>query len=98
TGGGAADTIDFDLKAVALTNDDALDASWGTAQNVTDTFLAQNDVHITGESSALTIGGTPAEGDIIIFDLSRDVASDDLAGDADIIGIRLILTRDNIGD
>lgn len=98
TGGGSAETIDFDLKAVALGDDDALDASWGASANVTDTFLAQNDKHITVESGALTIGGSPAEGDEIHFDLSRDVASDNLTGDCDVTGLRLILTRDNIGD
>lgn len=98
TSGLSTETIDFDLKAVALTNDDALNASWGTAVNVTDTFLAQDDVHITAESAALTIGGTPADGDFVIFDLSRDVAADNLTGDCDVLGIRLILTRDNIGD
>lgn len=98
TGGSGAQTIDFDLRATSLDNSGALDAQHGVAQNVTQTITVQNDMLQTSESSALTIRNGPSEGDFIIFDLSRDVASDNLNGDCDVLGVRLILTRDNIGD
>lgn len=88
--GAACQTIDFDLAGVALTNDDAIgSASFGTAQNVTDTFTAQNDINKTCFSSAITIGSTPTSGDSILFKLSRDTATDNLAGDCKIIGVNL---------
>lgn len=89
TGGSAAQTIDFDLQAYAFSNDDALDTAFGTAQNVTDTYIADNDVHVTSYSSAITIGGTPAVGDTVIFQLTRDVASDNLGVDCEVLGVLL---------
>jgi len=97
TAGLTTETIDFDLAGVALANDDPLDSAPGTAQNVTDTWIAQNDVHFTGFSSAITIAGSPVAGEIIMFKLSRDVASDDLTGDADIISLVLEYTVNDIG-
>ena len=97
TAGLTTETIDFDLAAVAFANDDAIDTAVGTAQNVTDTWLAQGDMHITAFSSAITIAGSPAAGEEVHFKLSRDVASDNLAGDCDVIGIILEYTVDDIG-
>jgi hypothetical protein len=89
TAGLTTETIDFDLAAVSFADSDALDTAVGTAQNVTDTWLAQNDMHITGFSSAITIAGTPAAGEEVHFKLSRDVAADNMTGDVDVIGINL---------
>lgn len=90
--GGAAETIDFDLAGRSYANDDAIDQAMGTAQNVTDTWIAQNDMHYTGFSSAITLGGTPADGQPNVFKLSRDTASDDLTGDAEVLGVILRYT------
>ncbi len=97
TAGLTTETIDFDLAAVALANDDPLDTAVGTAQNVTDTWIAQNDLHITAFSSAITIAGSPAAGEQVHFKLSRDVASDNMTGDVDVIGILLEYSVDDIG-
>lgn len=97
TAGLTTETIDFDLAAVAFANDDAIDTAVGTAQNVTDTWLAQGDMHITAFSSAITIAGSPAAGEEVHFKLSRDVASDNLTGDCDVIGIILEYTVNDIG-
>jgi hypothetical protein len=97
TAGLTTETIDFDLAAVAFANDDAIDTAVGTARNVTDTWLAQGDMHITAFSSAITIAGSPAAGEEVHFKLSRDVASDNLTGDCDVIGIILEYTVNDIG-
>ena len=97
TAGLTTETIDFDLAAVAFADSDALDTALGTAANVTDTWLAQNDVHISAFSAAITIAGSPVAGEEIHFKLSRDVASDNLTGDADVIGILLEYTVNDIG-
>ena len=89
TGGSAAQTIDFDLQGLARSDDDPLDTAFGTAQNVTDTYIADNDVHITSYSSAITIAGTPVAGDNVIFQLTRDVASDNLGVDCEVLGVLL---------
>lgn len=84
----------FGLAGVAISNDDVIDAAFGTAQTSTDTLIATTDVHVGPESSAITIAGTPAEGDIVYFQINRTVAdaSDTLAADARLIGIKLIYT------
>lgn len=94
TGGSASQTIDFDLAGGSYTNDDALDAALGTAQNVTDTWIADDDLHETSFSSAITIGGTPSAGHFVVFQLSRDVAADDLGVDAEIIGVTIEYSTD----
>jgi pterin-4a-carbinolamine dehydratase len=90
TCGLATETIDFDLAAVALTDDDAIGtATFGTAKNVTDTFTAQNDINTTSFSTVITPAGTPVSGDSILFKLSRDTASDNLTGDCKVLGVNI---------
>lgn len=97
TAGLSTETIDFDLSAVAFADDDALDTAVGTPQNITDTFIAQGDLHISSYSSAITIAGSPTAGEEVHFKLSRDVASDNLTGDCDVIGILLEYSVNDIG-
>ena len=82
------------IRAVAVSNDDALDAAFGTAVTVADTGGTTEDLYITAETSAMTVAGTPAEGDLVIFEVYRVVAdgSDTLAVDAKLLGIRLNYT------
>ena len=55
---------------------------------------------MTAESSALTIGGTPAVNDICYFKIFRDVSdsNDDMAEDARLIGIKIFFTTDAAND
>ena len=96
--GTAAQTVVWELRAVALSDDDAIDAAFGTGQTSSDVLIATNDVHIGPESSAITIAGTPAEGDLVVFQIRRNVASDDLAADAKLLGIRLFVTTNASND
>jgi len=86
--------VAWSLAAMARSNDDAMDNAYGTAQTVTDTLLSANDMHVTFTSSAITIGSTPAEGDIIFFKVTRAVSngSDTLAVDARLLGIEMYIT------
>jgi len=59
---------------------------------VTDVWIAQNDMHTTSFSSAITIQGTATDAEPINFQLSRDVAADDMTGDVKIIGITIRYT------
>lgn len=82
--GSAAQTVVWGFSAVAVSNDDAMDAAPGTAQTSTDTWLADGDLHVGPATSAITIAGTPATGnaDRIRLKASRNPASDTLSGDA----------------
>jgi hypothetical protein len=84
--------VAWGIQGRAFANDDALDTAAGTAQLVTDTLIAANDMHITSATSAVTIGGTPAASTPIQFTIYRDVsdAGDDLAVDARLLGVEII--------
>lgn len=88
------------LQGVALSNDDAIDTAFGTAQTSSDTLIAALDVHVGPESSAITIAGTPAVGDICYFQINRTVsdAGDTLGVDAGLIGVQLLYTIDSTVD
>jgi len=88
------------LSGVALSNDDAMDAAQGTAQTSTDTGGTTDDLYEGPESSAITIGGTPAEGDFVVFEVSRlpSDGSDTMAVDARLLGIVLHITTNAVTD
>jgi hypothetical protein len=96
-GGSAAQTVRWGIKGGSFSNDDAIDAAYGSEVTVDDTFIANGDLHISAESAAITLAGSPAAGDLVVMCVSRKVASDDLAGDARLIGVRLIYTTNVYG-
>ena len=82
-------TVNWEVQGLALSDDDALDTAYGTLQEVTDTLLATGDVHITAETSAVTIAGTPVAGDWLQFKVARDPANDTNTSDARLMGVRI---------
>lgn len=87
--------VAWGIRAISYADDDTLDAAYGTEQVVIDTLITANDNHITSASSAITIGGTPAADDLLLFEITREVAngSDTLAVDARLIGVKLQYTE-----
>jgi len=81
-GASADDWIRLDVQAVALGNDDAIDAAFGTAVYLDDQVIAVGDLHDTGASAALTVAGSPAAGDVIHFLIGRDADYDGGGGTA----------------
>ena len=100
----AATTTNFGvvwgLAAVATSDDDTLDVAFGTAGTSTDTGGTTNDRYIGPESSAITIAGTPAEGDVVQFQLARNVSdgSDTMAIDARLHGVKVHYTTNAATD
>ncbi|MAH50521.1 hypothetical protein CMI37_32165 [Candidatus Pacearchaeota archaeon] len=89
------DGIAMGLQGVAVSDNEAIDAAWGTAVVVTDDAQgAAGEVYVTDESTAVTIAGTPANNDLIIFRLFRDTSdgNDDMTEDARVLGVRLFFT------
>lgn len=83
------ETVRWGIKARAYTDDDAIDQAWGTEVTVDDTWLAQNDVHISAASGAITPSGSPAGGQLMAFNVARKTASDNLTGDARLIAVHI---------
>lgn len=84
------------LEAVALSDDDAGDTAFGTAQQVADTGGTTNDIYVTSATSAITIAGTPAAEDWVVFQVKRvpSAGSDTMAIDARLHGVTLYYTTD----
>lgn len=82
------------IQARAFSNDDALDTAAGTAQTVTDTLTATNDMCVTSATLSVTIAGTPAENTPVQFTVYRDAnaGGDTLAGDARLLGVEILYT------
>lgn len=85
----------FDLACLATSNDDTLEAAFGTEQTSTDTGGTTDDVYLGPESSAITCAGSPAAGDYVTFRVRRVPAngSDTLAVDARLHGFTLYYTE-----
>ena len=91
-GGATTQTVAWGIKGRAHADSSAIDQAYGTEVVTTDTWLAQNDIHLTNESSPVTPAGTPAPGQWCQFKITRKVASDNMAGDARLMGVRLKYT------
>ena len=95
------DNCIFGLEGVSCTEGDTADVAFGTAIEVTDAGIGTvEDVQMTAVSSAMTIGGSPADDDYTFFQLYRDAAdgSDTFSGDARVLGIKLFYTTDAAND
>jgi hypothetical protein len=92
----STNSVVWSISAVAIADGETLDVSGGTAQIVADAnkstayFLS-----ITDATSALTLAGTPAAGEMVRFAISRDPTngSDTLAATARLLKVVLTYTR-----
>lgn len=84
------------LKMGSYRNDDPLSGTFGSEVTVSDTLIATDDVHITSASSAITPGGTVADGNLMCVQISRNPAdgSDTLTADAKLLFIVFHVTID----
>lgn len=75
---------------------ETLDQAFGTEQTVTDNGVATaNQVLKSSATGAITLGGTPAAGELVQFRVSRDPTngSDTLAQTARLLGVMISYTR-----
>lgn len=91
TGVNAGDKVEWEIGAVAIGDGDSEDAALGTTQVVYDEVLTGLSAmrHITDETPAITVGGSPALGDLVHWKVSRNVdsANDDMNADARFRGL-----------
>jgi hypothetical protein len=95
------DGVAWALQGVSLSDNEAINTAFGTEVVVTDDAQsAAGELYITAESAAVTIGGTPSEGDLVFFRLFRDVsdANDDMTEDARLIGVKIFFTTNATND
>lgn len=88
TAASGSGTVKFDIGGRAYANDDALDQAIGTQGTATDTLITALDMHVSPETAAVTLAGTPAANLPCYFEVTRDIA-DTLGVDALLIGVLL---------
>jgi len=88
------------LQAVGISSTDPVDATWGTAVTVAASYSTANVLHVSAESSALTIGGSITADDLVQFLVYRSPADagDTLLADARLRGIDIFITTDKPND
>lgn len=89
------------LQARAFGDDVTLDQAFGTAQEVTDANTGTTlQTHLSAATSAITIAGSPAGGQLVVFRAYRDSnnGSDTLAVTASLIGIQVIYGTSTYSD
>ena len=93
-------TTAWGLSGVSISDDDSLNTAFGTQVVATAKAMSgtANDLAVANESGAVTIAGSPAAGDEVFFQISRDVSADSLTADAKLLGIKLFFTTDAAND
>lgn len=88
--------VRWGIQGVCISDDDTIGVAYGTAQEVTDTGGTTNDLYVSSATSAITIAGTPAAGDMCAFRVYRDPANagDTMAIDARLHGVAIFYTTD----
>ena len=95
TGPGASKTLQFNILTIGLTNSEEFDS----ANTVDTTINLSFSLDIGSASSDIMVASATidpanvASDDLLVIELSRDVASDDLSGDGELVGIMLEYTR-----
>ena len=84
-------TVAWFIQAVAHADSAVLDTAFGTAVTATADAGSgtDNDLHITAASAAMTVAGTPAEGEMVLFQIYRDVSADNYNADAHLLGVNI---------
>jgi hypothetical protein len=89
------------LQGVAVADNDTIDVAYGTAVTVTDAGIGTaEDQHISSESGAVTVAGSPAAGELSYFQVFRDAndGSDTFSADAKLLGVKIFFTTDAAND
>lgn len=97
-GGGSAETVEFELKGRSYADDDAIDQAGGTAVALSDTWIAQGDIHRSAWSGDVTLAGGPAAGELVHLEIMRDVSDDNLTGDARLIALQIRFRQSQYSD
>lgn len=96
TAAGAGTTI-WGMQCVASADNATLDAAFGTAVEITDTFLSTKASHVSSESSAVTISGAAADTHTTC-QIYRKGGSDTRAAASLLLGIKLFFTTNAKND
>jgi len=88
--------VSWFLQGVAVSDNDSIDVAYGTAVKSQDDAQGAVEEILVSPVATVTIGGSPVDNDLCFFRIYRDISDgdDDMAGDARLIGIRILFTTD----
>jgi hypothetical protein len=89
-------TTEWDISAGSIADGDSWDVALSSAVTVTDTLLDVGDYQLTPESGAITPTGSPAGGDHMIIQGTRDAVTDTHNADAGFAGIEVTYPIDAV--
>lgn len=95
TGSTSGDTVEWAIKAVAISDNDVLNTTFGGVQAISDALVNDNgaDLQMSG-AVELTIGGTPQLADMVIFEIYRNTdGTDNMTEDAWLFGAQIQYQR-----
>lgn len=94
--GTSTSPVEWALEGRSYGDAETIDQAYGTEQVISDAHTATAlQVQISGATPAITIGGTPAASELVMFRVKRNPASgnDTLAADAMLLGVMVNYTR-----
>jgi len=88
--------VSWFLQGVAVSDNESIDVAYGTAVKSQDDAQGAVEEILVSPVATVTIGGSPVDNDLCFFRIYRDISDgdDDMAGDARLIGIRILFTTD----
>lgn len=92
----SGNTVVWQLRGGCVADDEAIDVALGTSQVVADANkTTAYKLNISDETPAITLSGTPAAGELVLWRVARDPAhgSDTLAATARLIAMIINYTR-----
>lgn len=93
--------VSWGMQGVAVGDNEPIGAAYGAAIVVDDANQgAAAELLVSAESGAMTIGGTPSEGDLVFFRIFRDVddTNDTAEEAARLIGVQMFFTTNSGND
>lgn len=90
----------WEIQGFHCSDANGTDGTWGTLQEIGDTGATNGDLHLSGWTPAITPNYTAVQDDVIFWRVGRQVADDgdNMAIDAQLLGVTLRYTSNNITD
>lgn len=91
--GTASQTVHFDIFGKLFPDDAALDTALSAIGDSQDSYIASGDLHVAPETTGAAISSVGTGGNTAIIKVTRDSATDNLGGTAELIGLRIKYAR-----
>jgi hypothetical protein len=94
--GTSTNPVEWALEGRSYGDSETIDQAYGTEQVISDAHTATAlQAQLSGSTPAITLGGTPAAGELVHFRIKRNPASgnDTLAADAMLLAVVIAYTR-----